>query len=46
MRTIKYFLAIGLIGMQVGCASNIVVKMPQTTEKAQIEDPHIYTEVM
>lgn len=35
MRTIKYFLAIGLIGMQVGCASNIVVKMPQTTDVAQ-----------
>lgn len=37
MRTIRYFLAIGLIGMQVGCASNIVVKMPQITDKAQIE---------
>jgi hypothetical protein len=37
MRTIKFLFAIGLIGMQVGCASNIVVKMPQTTDKAQTE---------
>jgi len=32
MRTIKCLLVIGLIGTLVGCAGNIVVKMPKTTD--------------